>query len=126
MVSEVDSSLASLRFRPTSLNLTPLVYLRGNALYQVAVVPNERLPAYLEALICKVFLPLEATSHRVHVFNFVLSLTLFWCVHVTKCVDADYSIVFQGGPGEPGVPGDRGNPVSTFLDVPSWFCKTCR
>ena len=42
--------------------------LRGNARYHVAIVPNELLSVYLNTLICVVFLSLEATSHKLHIF----------------------------------------------------------
>ena len=46
-----------------------LVDLRGNARYHVAIVTNEWLLAYLNTLICVVFLSLEATSHKLYIFN---------------------------------------------------------
>ena len=45
-----------------------LVYLMGDARYHVAIVPNEWLSAYLNTLICVVFLSLEASSHKLYIF----------------------------------------------------------
>ena len=45
-----------------------LVDLRGNARYHVAIVPNDWLSAYLNTLICAVYLSLEATSHKLYIF----------------------------------------------------------
>ena len=46
-----------------------LVDLRGNTRYHVAIVPNEWLSAYLNTLICVVFLSLEATTHKLYIFT---------------------------------------------------------
>ena len=48
----------------SSSNFNNLVDLKGNAHYHVAIVPNEWLSAYLDTLICQVFLPQEFDSTR--------------------------------------------------------------
>ena len=46
-----------------------LVDLRGDTRYRVAIVPCEWFSAYLNTLICVVFLSLEAISHKLHIFT---------------------------------------------------------
>ena len=60
------------------LKLFFLVDLRGNACYHVAIVPHEWLSAYLNILICVVFLSLEATSHKLYILYIPQSLFFFF------------------------------------------------